>query len=333
MLTLTPMERTAFILRHMEDQPIQVIADALSASTPTPRSKPSSAPSPTSPRTRPHAARILRRIRLHRTHQGLPMTPFDINPDNDAGHAIDQDDLIAFHLHELSPSQERALHRVLQSNPHLQSESIAIASTLHAFPKHEPAPLLDAAALDRHWQALRPSLTAYIPAASAFKPLQTPAPTLGSSSRWSRRTRHSRVDRRAPSQPIRSLRQPRYHSSIHRDLACNHHPRQCYCILKRVHPPIQSVPARSSTLSLSNQSRLLQRTSPAQPPLKTFPASIAPMPSPATSSATANTGTTKDPTPLIAAAPQASPTQLSTPASHISPSLRPHHRHHPRRHR
>jgi RNA polymerase sigma-70 factor, ECF subfamily len=29
MLTLTPMERTAFILRHMEDQPIQVIADAL----------------------------------------------------------------------------------------------------------------------------------------------------------------------------------------------------------------------------------------------------------------------------------------------------------------
>jgi RNA polymerase sigma-70 factor (ECF subfamily) len=30
MLTLTPMERTAFILRHMEDQPLQIIADALS---------------------------------------------------------------------------------------------------------------------------------------------------------------------------------------------------------------------------------------------------------------------------------------------------------------
>lgn len=29
MLTLTPMERTAFILRHMEEQPLQVIADAL----------------------------------------------------------------------------------------------------------------------------------------------------------------------------------------------------------------------------------------------------------------------------------------------------------------
>ena len=29
MLTLTPMERTAFILRHMEEQPTQVIAEAL----------------------------------------------------------------------------------------------------------------------------------------------------------------------------------------------------------------------------------------------------------------------------------------------------------------
>jgi len=29
MLTLTPMERTAFVLRHMEDQPLQIIADAL----------------------------------------------------------------------------------------------------------------------------------------------------------------------------------------------------------------------------------------------------------------------------------------------------------------
>jgi RNA polymerase sigma-70 factor, ECF subfamily len=29
MLTLTPMERTAFTLRHMEDQPVQIIADAL----------------------------------------------------------------------------------------------------------------------------------------------------------------------------------------------------------------------------------------------------------------------------------------------------------------
>ena len=33
MLTLTPMERAAFILRHMEDQSIQVIAEALGVPT------------------------------------------------------------------------------------------------------------------------------------------------------------------------------------------------------------------------------------------------------------------------------------------------------------
>lgn len=32
MLTLTPMERTAFVLRHMEDQPMAVIADSLDVS-------------------------------------------------------------------------------------------------------------------------------------------------------------------------------------------------------------------------------------------------------------------------------------------------------------
>ncbi len=91
------------------------------------------------------------------------MTPFHPDLENDAGHTIDQNDLIAFHLHELSSPQERAVHRVLHTNPALQSESIAIASTLRAFPKHEAPLPLDAAALDRHWQALRPSLTAYIP--------------------------------------------------------------------------------------------------------------------------------------------------------------------------
>jgi hypothetical protein len=95
------------------------------------------------------------------------MTPFDINPDNDAGHAIDQDDLIAFHLHDLPSSQERAVHRVLRTNPALQAESLAIASTLRAFPKHEPALPLDPAGLDRHWQTLRNSLPVHIPPASA----------------------------------------------------------------------------------------------------------------------------------------------------------------------
>jgi hypothetical protein len=93
------------------------------------------------------------------------MTPFDINPDNDAGHTIDQNDLIAFHLHELSTPQERAVHRVLHTNPALQSESLAIASTLRAFPKHEAPLPLDAAALDRHWLALLPSLPLHVPPA------------------------------------------------------------------------------------------------------------------------------------------------------------------------
>ena len=89
------------------------------------------------------------------------MTPFDINPDNDAGHALNQDDLIAFHLHELSSPQERAVHRVLRANPALQAESLAIASTLRAFPKHEPSLSVDAATLDRNWQTLRNSLPLY----------------------------------------------------------------------------------------------------------------------------------------------------------------------------
>jgi opacity protein-like surface antigen len=96
------------------------------------------------------------------------MSPFDQNIDYDAGHAIDpsidQDDLIAFHIHELSASQERALHRVLRTSPTLQSESVAIATTLRAFPKQEAALPLDAAALDRHWQTLRSNLTPHIAA-------------------------------------------------------------------------------------------------------------------------------------------------------------------------
>jgi hypothetical protein len=90
------------------------------------------------------------------------MSPFDQNIDNDAGHTIDQNDLIAFHLHELSPQQERAVRRVLHIHPGLQSESLAIASTLRAFPKHEPSLPLNAAALDRHWLAVRPSLPSHI---------------------------------------------------------------------------------------------------------------------------------------------------------------------------
>jgi hypothetical protein len=103
------------------------------------------------------------------------MSPFDQNIDYDAGHtidpSIDQDDLIAFHLHELSPSQERALHRVLRTNPTLQSESVAIATTLRAFPKQEAALPLDAAAHERRWLALRPSLPIHVPPTTAPRSL------------------------------------------------------------------------------------------------------------------------------------------------------------------
>jgi len=94
------------------------------------------------------------------------MSPFDQNISKDAGQVIGQDDLIAFHLHELSPQQERAVQRVLQHNPALQSESLAIAAALRVFPKREAPFPLDAATLDRHWHALRPSLTAYVPPAT-----------------------------------------------------------------------------------------------------------------------------------------------------------------------
>ena len=91
------------------------------------------------------------------------MTPLD--PHNPSPYdPIDQDDLIAFHLNELPRQQARAVNRALRINPKLQAESIAIAATLHAFPKHEPAPPLDAATLDRHWQTLLPNLAPHTPA-------------------------------------------------------------------------------------------------------------------------------------------------------------------------
>jgi hypothetical protein len=117
------------------------------------------------------------------------MSPFDINPENDAGHAIDQDDIIAFHLHELTPPQERAFHRALRTNPALQAESLAVAATLNALPRHEPLPssLNAATTTNRIWNSLRPSLIPYVPvAATPFAFLKLPVarwaiPTLAAS--------------------------------------------------------------------------------------------------------------------------------------------------------
>jgi hypothetical protein len=115
------------------------------------------------------------------------MTPFDRRPDHDIDRPIDQDDLIAFHLHELSPRRESALNHTLQANPALALESAAIAATLLAFPKNEPSLPIDAALLERNWQALRPSLPIHFPTTispRSFFPRWVPAwavPTLAAS--------------------------------------------------------------------------------------------------------------------------------------------------------
>jgi len=95
------------------------------------------------------------------------MNLFDRNP----GRLPDQDDLIAYHLRELSPKQERAVRRALKTNTALAAESIAIAETLLAFPKTEPTLPIDASTLNRHWQALRPSLPLHFPRPSARRNL------------------------------------------------------------------------------------------------------------------------------------------------------------------
>ncbi len=84
---------------------------------------------------------------------------------------FNQDDLIAYHLHELPWYRVRALRRALQTDPALASESDAIAATLRAFPKDEPAPPLTADALDKYWLALLPALVAHAPNVAPPRPL------------------------------------------------------------------------------------------------------------------------------------------------------------------
>ncbi|MBW4040292.1 MAG: hypothetical protein HIU91_15825, partial [Acidobacteria bacterium] len=81
--------------------------------------------------------------------------------------AFNQDDLIAYHLHELPWLRARALRRALHTDPALASESDAIAATLLAFPKDDPAPPLAAEALDKYWLALLPALAAHAPKVAA----------------------------------------------------------------------------------------------------------------------------------------------------------------------
>ena len=71
---------------------------------------------------------------------------------------IDESDLIAYHLKEVSPRMERAIRRALEQNPELAAQSEAIAATLRMFDNTEEIPMVDAAVLDRNWNSIRPSL-------------------------------------------------------------------------------------------------------------------------------------------------------------------------------
>lgn len=88
------------------------------------------------------------------------MMPF--NPEHN------EEQLIAYHLQELSPLRARAVRRALESDPELAAESEAIAETLRAFSSHEPVPQIDEAMLERSWQSIRPSLAVLSPARRSY---------------------------------------------------------------------------------------------------------------------------------------------------------------------
>lgn len=67
-----------------------------------------------------------------------------------------EEDLIAYHLGELSPLRRAQLRRRLERDPELAAESEDIAATLRAFQCETPTAPADA--LDRSWQRVRPSL-------------------------------------------------------------------------------------------------------------------------------------------------------------------------------
>lgn len=239
------------------------------------------------------------------------MTPFDTNPDNDAGHAIDQDDLIAFHLHELPSPQERAVRRVLHTNPALQSESLAIASTLRAFPKHEPSLPLDHAALDRHWQTLHPALTAYVPLpATAFSRFRLQV------QHWALPT----VAAVAATALIIAFQRNRPEHSIH--LAASH-PYIAPSSPTTV-PPSPTTFSNAMTLPSSPYRTIFnppsqQPSTPQPTPITSTPnpkpatAPTVSTPSPSTSSITASSSTTESPNPAGTTATLPSPAEPSAP--------------------
>jgi hypothetical protein len=70
---------------------------------------------------------------------------------------IREEDLIAYHLGELSRWQRMQVRRRLESDPELAAESEEIAATLRAF-CCDPAPVVSEAMQERSWQRVRGSL-------------------------------------------------------------------------------------------------------------------------------------------------------------------------------
>jgi len=72
--------------------------------------------------------------------------------------SFDENELIAYHLHELAPRRELEIRQMLEADAAATAESDAIAETLREFRGYGAAPVVDAAVVERSWQSLRPSL-------------------------------------------------------------------------------------------------------------------------------------------------------------------------------
>jgi len=75
---------------------------------------------------------------------------------------IEENELIAYHLRELSPLRMRAVRAALERDAALAAESEEIAETLRAF-SGGPSPVVDEVMLERSWQSVRPSLAVLTP--------------------------------------------------------------------------------------------------------------------------------------------------------------------------
>lgn len=77
---------------------------------------------------------------------------------------IDENELIAYHLDELSPLRKRAVRSALERDAALAAESEEIAETLRAFGGGATS-VVDDALFERTWQRVRPSLAVLEPQA------------------------------------------------------------------------------------------------------------------------------------------------------------------------